>query len=264
MADPSSSQPRELMGDLTSTTNIPIVLLSTSAMMQSQPPKNRQYDILAEFRRKLAHDWRRKNFEDKDFYVRDQIYKWMVAGNPTNAVLLLAAVNQRIKEGRFPEITSRDLFDPGAKCFIVFAILLSLDYGHLIHIFHKHGVTDYSLAWNIEERKDTHHALAEDLIHEHVHPAKVIAAFEERKWAFNPVQLTLKMHDHLPGVNWILPFAKCRKVAEGGTAKVYQVLVQEDLLAPEFRAAISAGKQNHESLKGVGYDLDNTSIKVRR
>ncbi|OIW32546.1 hypothetical protein CONLIGDRAFT_274026 [Coniochaeta ligniaria NRRL 30616] len=250
MDNPSSLQPRSLMSIFASSTTIPTVLLTDGDMMQTQTQVTSHSDALSEFKRKLKHDWRRTNFEGKVFYVRDEIYRWMVAGKPTNAVRLLATVNQRIKSGKFPEIRSSDLFNPGATCFIVFAILLSLDYGHLIHIFHKHNVTDYKLDWNIEESNDAHDAIRQDLKNEHPNPAKVIAEFERAKWAFNPVPLTLTMHKHLHGVNWILPFTKWSKVAEGGTATVYQVLVQEELLEPDFRNAISAGRQNHDSLKG--------------
>ncbi|KAB5540385.1 hypothetical protein GE09DRAFT_254929 [Coniochaeta sp. 2T2.1] len=247
--NPSSRQPRSLTSNFPSTTAIPTVLLTDADTMQTQS-KTAHHDILSEFKRKLNQDWKRTNWVDQVFYVRDEIYGWMIAGNPTNAVRLLVTVNQRMRSGRFPEIQSSDLFKPGATCFIVFAILLTLDYGHLIHIFHKHSVNDYRLDWNIEEWKDAHQDIQADLEAEGLNASEVIAAFQARKWAFNPVPLTLMMHNHLKGVDWILPFAKCRKVAEGGTATVYQVLVQEELLADDFREAIAAGRQNHESLRG--------------
>lgn len=208
-------------------------------------------DIFYEFNLKLQNEWRRTNFEGKDIYVRDEICKWMTAEKSTNTVRLLATVYQRIRGGRFPEIRLSDLLNPWATYVIVFAILVSLDYGHLIHIFHKHNITDHTLDWNIEEWKEAYGPICRDLTSEGVDPAIVISEFEARKWAFNPVPLRLMMHTHLKGVNWILPFAKCEKIAEGGTATVYQVLVQEELLTPEFRDAIGASKVVHDS-QGLG------------
>jgi hypothetical protein len=218
-------------------------------MMQSRGPAPGQLDILTEFNHRLQGDWRRTNYEGKHFYMRDDIYSWMRAGSPSNVVRLLSAVNQRFKGGKFPEIQSKDLLEP--NCLLVFAILLSLKYGYLIQIFHKHNITDERLDVSIEESKDTADALSEDLSNERLSPQEVIAAFEERKWAFNPVFFRHLMHGHLKGVHWVLPFTKYEAVGSGGTAKVYQVLVHQDLLAQDFRDAIRAGEQSHPSLKGV-------------
>lgn len=224
-------------------------------MAQNKPPEDRQLDKLQEFKDNLEHAWKRTNYEGKDFYVRDHISRWMEAGQPKNAACLLDIVNQRIRRGHFSEIASSHLFAPDTPCVIVFAILISLDYGHLISIFHKHNVTDYTLHVKI-----AHQAMFNDLRHERADPVKVIKEFEDRKWAFSPVMLSYKMHPSLQGPNWILPFAKVKEVAEGGTAKVYQVLVQEDLLPLNFRETTRKASQELDSLKGVSkskpvYDL---------
>jgi hypothetical protein len=208
-----------------------------------EPPT--RSDKFAEFKHRLEHEWKRINHEGKEFYIPSAISNWMADGNPSNAARLLDNV---YPGGRFRQLQASQLLTPGATCVIVFAILLSLDHGHLIYFFHKHNVTDSRIEQLIDIKNSY---LARDLKNEKTDPVKVLSEFEHRRWAFHPVPLSYLMHPSLQGSRWILPFNKSSRIAQGGTSTVYRVLVEKDLLPPEFRKRVREASQVVESLKGV-------------
>lgn len=210
---------------------------------------------LEEFRQKLTSEWKRTNYKDQIFYLPKAIKAWMAAGDRQNAALLLEAVYK--DRGFRRDITVAQLFKEQTRCIIVFAILVSLNYGHLISVFHQHNITDYRVDHDIDIQNSN---LSRALRNERVDPIKVLTEFEDRKWSFTPVNLTYLMHPSLSGSKWILPFKEFILIGEGGTAKVYQVLVEGCLLPRDFRELVREASNKVADLAGVSTRTGITSI----
>jgi hypothetical protein len=62
---------------------------------------------------------------------------------------------------------------------------------------------------------------------------RIIDDFQHEKWAFCPLELQLHMDRPLDGTRVIAPFCHKIRLNEGGTASVYLVAVQKDLVRDE-------------------------------
>jgi hypothetical protein len=60
----------------------------------------------------------------------------------------------------------------------------------------------------------------------------IVGDFHKEKWEYCPLSLTLDMNSNLHGTRVILPFcSKIKLPDKGGTASIYWVAVQKDLIS---------------------------------
>lgn len=181
---------------------------------------------------KILKRCERKNYSGHVFYhpVED-IKGWMLAtsgpNNISNAARLLQAVSNT---NSFARTTPNEI----KNALILFAILLKLESGGLIHIFQQH-FNDDSLGAMLPP------VLSNELESSGLeYPGDILEQFDQERWAFCPAKIE-DMHNHtkaLYGGHWILPFCKRGPINEGGTARVDRILVQEDLVPKEIRKAL--------------------------
>ncbi|KAK8077667.1 serine/threonine protein kinase [Apiospora saccharicola] len=187
----------------------------------------------------------------KDFYDTDKIVDWMLLSNgqpeQTNAAALLSAAQDSapsmLNEPSRPR--ARDLGRNGRDCYIVFAILLNLDYGFLIDIFQRFGIIDRNLP---NETLPCPDAFKLDLQRYVQDVDKLISDFDNMRFMFQRVSIELNMSavyfDSQQG-RWVSPFCRRKLInTKGGTAQVWEVSVQDRLLTRELK----------ESLKRSEYD----------
>ncbi|KAM7201206.1 hypothetical protein V8F20_004952 [Naviculisporaceae sp. PSN 640] len=167
---------------------------------------------------------KRINYRKQFFYHVDAIKTWMLKASgrnnvPNSAKLLHAVSNPNAFAATGPNEIKNAL--------ILFAILLKLDCGHLIHIFQQHFHDD-SLDSTIPTA-----ILTQELEESNLeYPGDILQQFDEERWAFCPARIE-HMHNHTKsfyGGHWILPFCAREPINEGGTAHVDRVLLQEDLV----------------------------------
>jgi hypothetical protein len=132
------------------------------------------------------------------------------------------------------------LFVGEHSCLTVFSLLVKQDRGHLIDRFHDSDMNDKYLAI---VRTDSDQSLRDNLRHSK-HRCEVdtiLKEFHDEKWTYCPLELGLHMNRNLHGTRVIPPF--CRKIKmgdKGGTASIYWVAVEKDLIRDEgLRLAIN-------------------------
>ena len=118
----------------------------------------------------------------------------------------------------------------------VFSLLLRHDRGELMDRFYDSGIHDNHLAI-VSDR--TLQANLRQIMPRDEADA-VLRDFNEHKWQFCPLELTLDMSQPLHDTKVIPPF--CHKIKmgdKGGTASIYWVAVQKDFISDErLRVAI--------------------------
>ncbi|KAK7977786.1 hypothetical protein PG988_005276 [Apiospora saccharicola] len=222
--------------------------------------------ILKAFKSKLDTDWRctacrfhsansegcvRANGEigggdthccTKSFYNTAGIVCWMRLktgqSEQTNAVALLNAALDSIRHMRNePGRPKAGGLDKGDRhCYIVFAILLYLDFGHLIHTFQRFGITDGALQ---NQRLPDLDGLKEELQSYVPDADTLISKFDDARFMFQHVPIDLNMSmvcsDRGRG-RWISPYCKRQLINnKGGTAQVWQVSMQDKILSPGLK-----------------------------
>ncbi|KAK8038980.1 hypothetical protein PG993_007391 [Apiospora rasikravindrae] len=178
----------------------------------------------------------------KAFYHTDEIVRWMLfkdgrSGQTNLAALLAAAMDSvhhmRDQPGR---LKSSDLGKGDRRCYVVFAILLNLDCGSLIHTFQRFGITDGSLA---NERLPNLDALKEGLQGAVSDVNRLLSNFDDTRFMFQHVVMDLNtsaVYSDRQRGRWISPFCRRQLVNDkGGTAQVWQVSVQEQFVSPELK-----------------------------
>jgi hypothetical protein len=166
----------------------------------------------------------RKNYEGKTFYhpVKD-LTAWMEAGSPSNVSLLLATVDGQMGQ-TFP------LNHQIGKTLVVFAILLRLGCGHLIIVFRNY-VHDSTIGTTFRKEELRAALVASHLPFED----DILDRFDEQRRAFCPLDFEdIINHSVLPSGCWMLPFCVKEPTGNGGTAKVWRVLIQEDIVPKHF------------------------------
>ncbi len=194
-------------------------------------------EVEAQFIAKLD-GCKRTNYRNQTFYHPvDDIKAWMLAERTrgdgikaSNVGILLSMVYS--KTDGFDRARPESMH----SSLIVFAILLRLGHGHLIHIFQQH-IQDN----NIGEILSTEHLL-------HVlrqsgvsSVRRLLVDFDREKWAFTPASLEdiVTRNKTFVGSRWVMPFCKRRSVGEGNIAAVEGVLVQEDLVPGSLKERLS-------------------------
>lgn len=141
---------------------------------------------------------------------------------------------QRAKHRKFP-LDFRIIFEGDYRCLRIFSRLIEQGCGPLIDQFYKSNVHDHFL-----ERGEEYHQLRENLAEHMSNPEvdTIITQFQKTRWPYCPLTLTLHMERSLSGTRVIVPFCRKIKLTEGGTASVYWVAVQKELIHDEKLRAI--------------------------
>ena len=120
------------------------------------------------------------------------------------------------------------IYGPGQSCLRILSLLLKQGRYHLVDRFCEANMYDDYLA-----RSENDQNLREQLASV-VDPEEVEATIEDfhkAKWEYCPLYLTFDMAVSLQGTKVILPFcSKIRLPSRGGTASLYWVAVQRDLV----------------------------------
>ncbi|KAK8094295.1 hypothetical protein PG997_000980 [Apiospora hydei] len=148
----------------------------------------------------------------KEFYHTAEIIKWMrledVQTRQTNLAALLSAAQESVHHLRNQpgRLGADDLGRGDRRCYILFAILLNLDCGSLIHAFQRCGITDWNLS---NERLSNLDTLKEELQGSIPDVNKLLSNFDDMRFMFQHVVMDL----HTPTVysdrqrgRWISPF----------------------------------------------------------
>jgi hypothetical protein len=162
----------------------------------------------------------------------DALCKWLRRTlSETNGTTNLHRLLQELQIGphrKFP--LEHDIYFAGkyqTQCLRVFSILLKMGLGHLIDRFYQSQMSD-----SVLHQDGNYDRLRENL--RGIIPSNeienVILEFSREKWAFCPLELELHMDRPLEGTKVIAPFCHKMKLNEGGTASVYLVAVQKDLI----------------------------------
>ncbi|KAF1851033.1 uncharacterized protein K460DRAFT_26715 [Cucurbitaria berberidis CBS 394.84] len=141
---------------------------------------------------------------------------------------------------KFP-LDFKTFFTGEYHCLRVFGRLLEQGYGNLIDRFYNSNMHDIYL-----ERGEEYQQLRENLleIFDVNEVDRIIQDFQHTRWAYCPFALTLHVDRGLESTKVIVPF--CRKIKlgdKGGTASVYWVAIQRDLISDEGLKGVL-----HESL----------------
>ncbi|KAF2490635.1 hypothetical protein BU16DRAFT_622209 [Lophium mytilinum] len=221
------------------------------------------------FKDKLATEWKREaacgaEYEGKQFFVAtEKLAEWMLRkdphrSSPNAAKLLLEAYRRNHRETFQPEF-SVPIFTGDKRCILVFSILLTLDIGDLVDIFQRARIYDKNLAFAHRCYKD----LEEELKMRNIQDvARIIIKFEEAKWSYCPARISMDMEERFHR-GTILPFCRRQRVnTEGGTAEVYRVSLQEDLVPDEMKKIIRRSKHVDKDY-GVCYRLALKSFNSR-
>ncbi|KAK7948477.1 uncharacterized protein PG986_009363 [Apiospora aurea] len=273
----------------------------------------RTLSVLENFKSKLENDWKyhacrlhrtnsdscRTNDEDagrnmycctKTFYDTGEIVDWMLLkkeqSEQTNAAALLSAAQDSYHVMRNEPGRSKasDLGKDGRNCYIVFAILLNLDCGFLIHHFQRFNITDGNLR---NETLPSLDALKHELQGAVQDVDRLISNFDDMRFMFERVKMDLNMSavylDSHQG-RWVSPFCKRQLInTKGGTAEVWQVAVQDRILTSELKDRLKRSEyddpqygkgppSSFESIVGFWEDLSKVAeavesihnLKVRR
>ncbi|GKT64396.1 serine/threonine protein kinase [Colletotrichum tofieldiae] len=203
-------------------------------------------DIRNEFLEYLGKpEIQRKTFDKKTFYDPQDIQRWMArtsfVGGPSNAVELLTAVNSDTtmhrKSTNFPHRMKAE--EIGSHP-ILFAILVQMGCGHMIHIFVKQFRHEHFESADISQECND---IINNLETERLKVPKKYAKYDYRavtdefnrlRWAFEPGLHVLKIAQTHIRENHVLPFFYSKAINEkGGTANVHHVKVQADLVRDE-------------------------------
>ena len=224
--------------------------------MSGYPQQEEDSPTLNEFKHRLQHEWTRsvacQNECDppescscqRHIVHVDALKAWWTrqASEGTNQTKLLRMLDemQLPKHRTFP-FNAQKLFTGDHSCLRIFSLLLKQGRGHLVDRFFDAGMSDIYLDRNDVDLR-LHDSLV-DIAHRDQRD-DVIRSFHQDKWAHCPLELSLDMGRNLQGTKTIPPF--CHKIKlgdKGGTASIYWVAIQEDLISDDkLRNAI------HDSL----------------
>jgi hypothetical protein len=201
-------------------------------------------DLRQTFKEKLAKEWSRKAACGRRYIDINKLIEWMnrleIGETVRNSGRLLREVYSGSHRNVVFPPSAQSISTGENRSLLVFSILLELERGNLVDLFQKAKILDNSLAI----AKYYHDDLRNELKQNHIHDGdKVIQDFERAKWSFCPVVIKHSMRTMFHGGEWVLPFCKRERINEkGGTAELWQILVQEDVVSKDLRDAISSSR----------------------
>lgn len=163
---------------------------------------------------------------------------WRRKVSETSEQTKLLTVLDEMPEADYPQfpLKPQKLFNERRSGLVVFSLLLDLDRGYLMDNFYDSGIVDDHLTLAREKilRGNLDRIMPRDQVD------AVLQDFHMQKWQFCPLELSLDMSHSLHDTLVVPPF--CHKIKmgdKGGTASIYWVAVQEDLISDEkLRTAI--------------------------
>jgi hypothetical protein len=192
--------------------------------------------VYAAFQAKLG-SCQRVNYKGSVFYhpVED-IRNWLLASNEQNVSNAGLLLHYSYPASIFALTRPEDI----SNALLVFAILLKLGCGHLIHVFCQvihDGALDASF-----RREDLHNDVRRSML---PHPHDIVDQFERCRWSFCPVKIEDICHNTKAylGGRWILPFCRRELIGEGGTAFVHGVLLQKDIVPERLQNDLLRGHE---------------------
>ena len=206
-------------------------------------------DVRNIFTHKLDTEWKRTAVCGRRYVLIHRLKRWMNERDhehhPTNAGQLLRAAYSSYNRNRVQPVDSRDI----AKCLLIFAILLQNGRGELVHLFKEAGIDDARLP-----RLSTYDfRLLQGL--SRAERMELEDLFERDRWAFCPVEIKSDMKKASIDARSIMPFCKKEGInGKGGTATVFQVLIQEEFIAERLQEKILHSRIEDDEL-GVCYEL---------
>jgi hypothetical protein len=196
------------------------------------------------FQEKLARHWKHRAACGRHYIDRAKLIAWMNRVDTdeamTNAGRLIGEVYCGSRRVPFLPSAKSISTDDDDRSLLVFSILLELGRGDLVDLFQKAKIIDN----NLESSEYYYDDLRADLKRNHIHDADgVVDDFERAKWSFCPAVIKHGMRSKFHRGKWVLPFCKRERINEkGGTAELWQILIQEDFVHKELRDAINRSR----------------------
>ena len=211
-------------------------------------------DIRYIFKQKLEKEWKHTAVCGRQFVLTHKLKEWMNTkdhpDHPTNAGRLLTAVYSDYSKNHIQPVDSEDI----THYLLVFAILLQNDLGSLVHHFTAARIDDSRLPWpltfqGLRELGDSELESVEEI-------------FDQDRWAYCPVKIQSDMKKTSIDARSIMPFCRKQEInGKGGTAQVFQVLIQEHFISPDLQDMITDSRIEDDEL-GVCYQLALKTYKT--
>lgn len=207
--------------------------------------KTNQTDpTVTKYHQLLDQQWTCKTEDGHQFILVSELEKWMRSRDPdlrqpNGGILLDFAYSQY----RINDIDWKTLSDRSNSCVIVFALLLKLKYGHLVHIFKRVNLNDRNLG-ALSQSSENH--LIEELQRNYYTEDKasdIARQFAQLQWAYAPVKFDLGL-DQNYDCRSVFPFCRKEVINErkGATANLWQVAVREHFVEENLRAHVEGTK----------------------
>lgn len=149
--------------------------------------------------------------------------------NPKYTKLHRFVDEMRIPSHRSLPVRPTSISRDGQSCLRILSLLLRQGRDHLIDRFIQANMYDNYIARS-ESDQNLRERLTGVVPQEEVE--KIIEDFHKEKWEYCPLSLTLDMDRNLHGTRVIPPFcSKIKLPDKGGTASIYWVAVQKDLVS---------------------------------
>lgn len=196
-------------------------------------------DSIRDFSDKL-HSYTRQAVCGRPYVLVAKLTQWLrskvnpPAGTTQVSRLLFAAYRASRSPGL--PITPETCSVGDSSCLLVFSILLVIDRGDLIDYFHRHNIVDKHLPVPLLLLKERLDGFSD--------AEQIAVLFDNVQWRFSPATFELHVgHTHL--MNTIIPICKKSEINDkGGTAKLWQIEVQEEFIGPKLKDAVSKSRFN--------------------
>ncbi|OCT51221.1 hypothetical protein CLCR_07949 [Cladophialophora carrionii] len=181
-------------------------------------------DPLDEFKQELEK-WKVTAVCKRQYIQVQKLKRWMMEGQPTNIDRLLFACGGRKKSF---SLVSNKITEGPRKCLLVFGILLELDSGALIEDLRSNEVNDNRLPIPLAVL-ERHTAFRQ-------YP-ELLRRFEKAQWKYCALAFELNEPQSLTA-DHIVPICFKQQISEGGTARIYEITVQEEFVTEALAKAV--------------------------
>jgi hypothetical protein len=175
-----------------------------------------------------------RSVSGKSFVLTEQLKAWLASKpNGPDAQNLLGSLFDAVRIHRGSEIKTAPSVPENFA--LVFCILLEHRLEDYLDGLTSHGITNNSLPVSISDLRD----LATDL---GISETKLTVDFYEMQWRFRPAVFELDMDEEWPP-EMIVPICSQVLIAEGRTARVYEVSIPEEFIGKRLRQVMSAARR---------------------
>ncbi|KAI0451728.1 hypothetical protein F5B21DRAFT_506921 [Xylaria acuta] len=218
-------------------------MTSPSLEPLASPPEGGE--VLKSFTDYMRYQWTGEAVGGRKYVRTRRMIEWMRESESNRATanggLLLDDVYgaPHKHSSKFPPVDWKQLSND--NCIILFGLLTILGYGHLIDVLQRHSIQDYL--------RKSGEIIEQNMLKDHFESPtglqKFMDDFERRRWEFSPVKFDLRMDIILEDRRCVLPFCRRQRInLKGGTAKLYEVAVEEDFVQESLRVAIQGSTYN--------------------